>query len=205
MFTKRVFIAFLMFNMFILSCTDLICDLYATESGNLSISRLYSEIESLGLSKRGYILAAELTKLQKKIANENMLESSTQGTFKFKDNELTIVADIKTDRVLLIMESIDDASQPTVQTLVGSLFMAYDEPTVLAHDKIVYWAYGTKGKVSSLDFESAKEKQENLRIIATVKLQSEINIMGKEEASTEQLTGNVYYIISSEALLKYFL
>ncbi len=83
--------------------------------------------------------------------------------------------------------------------------MAYDEPTVLAHDKIVYWAYGTKGKVSSLDFESAKEKQENLRIIATVKLQSEINIMGKEEASTEQLTGNVYYIISSETLLKYFL
>ena len=79
--------------------------------------------------------------------------------------------------------------------------MAYEDPTVSAHDKVVYWAWGKKEKFTSAQFDMAKEKKKKLAIIATVKFNSEIKIMDKKE--TEAI-GDVYYIISSDPLLKFF-
>jgi hypothetical protein len=168
-----------------------------------NISDIYEKVESLQINWHGYTLGAKLNDSQKKIAKKNHLPSTTPSTYKFRDKELNIVADSKTDRVLIVFEIIKKASQQKVRDTLGSLVIVFNDPTLSAHDKIVYWAYGKNGKYSSIQFEEAKEdvkkKQETMTIIATVKLQSEIPIMDKDQ---EKASGRAYYIISSEILLR---
>ncbi|MBF0232953.1 MAG: hypothetical protein HQK65_07930, partial [Desulfamplus sp.] len=69
------------------------------------------KVESLKISWHGYILGRELNSSQKDTARKNKITSSTSkdstatpsgaGTYKFRDKDLNIVADSKTDRVLI--------------------------------------------------------------------------------------------------------
>ncbi len=199
-----------------------------SHAGQESVQNIYKQVESLKISWKGYTLGAELDSVQKEIARKNLVSESTaesvdsnnsnksnssdksgksdktaSNTYKFKDNGLNIVVDSKTDRVVIIFETFENASQQKARDLIGSLIISFKDPTISAHDKIVYWAYGEEGKYSADKFEAAKEavknRQEPLTIIATVKLQSEIPIMAKD---ADKASGTVYYIISSEALLK---
>ena len=168
-----------------------------------TVSDIYTKVESLQINWHGYTLGAKLNDSQKKIAEKNHLPSTASGTYKFRDKELNIVADSKTDRVLILFELIENASQQKVRDMLGSLVIVFNDPTLSAHDKIVYWAYGENGKYSATQFEDAKEnvknKKETLTIIATVKLQSEVSIMDK---GRDKASGRAYYIISSESLLR---
>jgi len=164
-------------------------------------NELFTQIENLKIERQGYVLGAELTPAQQKIAAQNPMEAASNKVFKFKDKRLNVVADRETFRVLVIYEQFEKLSQHQVQNLVGELFMAYEDPTISAHDKVVYWAWGKKEKFTAAQFDLAKEKKKKLSIIATVKFNSEIKIMDKNE--TEAI-GDVYYIISSDPLLTYF-
>jgi hypothetical protein len=168
-----------------------------------TVADIYEKVESLKISWHGYTLGSQLSDSQKEIAEKNPLPSTASSTYKFRDKELTIVADSKTDRILIVFEIIENASQQKVRDMLGSLVIVFNDPTLSAHDKIVYWAYGENGKYSATQFEDAKEnvknEQETLTIIATVKLQSEVPIM---EKGRDKASGRVYYIISSESLLR---
>jgi hypothetical protein len=166
-----------------------------------SLTKLYDQLVSLHLGRNGYTLGAPLTPAQEKTAVSYLVEGATPGTYKFMDGNLSVVADAATHRAILLFEEFDDVSGQAIQDLVGSLFMDYDEPTTSAHDKIVYWAYDTKGKISSRQFQEAKSQKKNLDILATVKLNSSLDVLGGKPSAEK---GNVYYIISSSPVLEYF-
>ncbi len=162
---------------------------------------IFKQVEKLQIQRNGYTLGAVLSKSQKKTAKANPVESASPNTYKFRDTGLFIVADKATDRVLVMYEQFDKVDQKKAQKITGDLFLVFEEPTVFAHDKVVYWAYGQKGKFTEKEYEKAKEKKKKLPILATVKLNSDIRIM---EKSKQIPTGDVYYIISSEPLLKLY-
>ncbi len=162
---------------------------------------LFNQIERLKIQRQGYMLGAQLTKVQQEIAAKNPLASVSKKVFKFRDENLNIVADKETFRVLVMFEQFEKLSQGQVQEKVGELFMAFEDPTISAHDTVIYWAWGKKEKFTAAQFDMAREKKKTLAIIATVKFNSEIKIMDKNEP---QAIGNVYYIISSDPLLKFF-
>lgn len=162
---------------------------------------LFSQVEKLNIQRQGYVLGAPLTTVQQEIAAQNPLAAASQKVFKFRDKNLNIVADRATQRVLVIFEQFEKLSQQKIQEKVGELFMAYEDPTISAHDKVIYWAWGKKEKFTAAQFDMAREKKKKLAIIATVKFNSEIKIMDKNET---QAVGDVYYIISSDPLLKFF-
>lgn len=164
------------------------------------VPEAFTQVEKLNIERSGYVLGAALTAEQKRIAASNPLDAVTPGTFKFIDNGLNVVADLSTNRVLVLYEQFEKATQQEVRNLAGELFMSFEEPTVTAHDKVVYWAYGKDGKFSTEAFDRSKEDKKKLAVIATVKLNSEVKIMEKKEAVGP---GDVYYIISSAPLLKY--
>lgn len=163
--------------------------------------QLFNQVEKLKIQRLGYVLGAQLTEDQQAIAAKNPLETTSKKVFKFRDKNLNIVADKKTLRVLVMFEQFERLSQQQIQGKVGELFMAYEDPTIFAHDKVVYWAWGKKEKFTAAQFDMAREKKKPLAIIATVKFNSEIKIMDKNET---QAVGGVYYIISSDPLLKFF-
>ncbi len=165
------------------------------------LSQLFGQVEKLKIERYGYVLGAALNQDQMETAAANPVDSSSKDTYKFKDKNLFVVAQKTSNRVLVIYEQFKDASQEKIQGLIGDLYIKYDDPTVLAHDKVVYWAYTKKGKLTSQEFGTARQNKKKLDILATVKFISDIHIM---EKSKEPSKGQVYYIISSDPILKFF-
>jgi hypothetical protein len=110
-----------------------------------------------------------------------------------------VVVDKATDRIVVLYERYEAATIKKIQALVGSLCLDFDDPTVMAHDKIIYWAFGPEGKLSEEQYRNEKDVNKKLNILATVKLNSDIKIVGKSDPSK---VGDIYYIISSEPVLK---
>ncbi|WP_139786869.1 hypothetical protein [Desulfamplus magnetovallimortis] len=179
---------------------------------------LLKKIESLALTWRGYTLSSKLTEEQYIKAQNNLLDPTTKGTFRFRDGSLVVVADNDTRRILVIIEIIEDAGRKNVMEVVGNLFMQFGEPTIMAHGKIIYWVYGDNGVYSRDFFEKAKKERIGLNSVATVKLQSDIEIvlensgtnmennaidMKKSDKNINDV-GKLYIIISSEKMLKVF-
>ncbi len=162
---------------------------------------LFASVEALGIERNGYVLCKALTPEQHDLAKKNYQEANSEKVYKFQDQNLNIVADKTTNRVLVVFEQFEQVGQVQVQNLVGELFMAYEEPTISAHDRVVYWAWGKKGKFTADQFNLAKEEEKALDILATVKMSSDIKIMDKSDSEAK---GNAYYIISSDPLLKFF-
>jgi len=160
---------------------------------------LFTRVENLTIQRHDYTLAKALTDKQKKTARRNALEAASPGTYKFKDNHLYVVADHASDRVLVIYERYEPASREIIRDLVGALFFDFGEPTVMAHDKTIYWAFDEKGKISEEHYRKAKQEGRPLKTLATVKLDSNQKIM---DQSGPVESGNVYYIISSEPILE---
>jgi len=166
-----------------------------------SLDDTYEQVESLNLSRGGYTLGKMLNQDQKQVLLSHKIESTTPGTNKFIDNGLVVVTDSNDDRVLILYELFEEAGRDKVQDLTGMLFMDFDEPTVSAHDKLIYWAYGIKGKIAAGEYNQSKKDGKKLNVIATVKLNSDIKIMDNTDTVA---TGSVYYIISSDPLLKFY-
>ena len=165
------------------------------------LTNLFQQVERLKIQRQGYILGAILNPEQIKTAASNRVDESAKDTYKFRDKNLFVVADKTSNRVLILYEQFKDLSQKKIQDLIGDLYMGFDDPTVLAHDKRVYWAYTKKGKITSKELDAAKQDKKNLDILAKIKFISDINIMEKTKENT---TGQVSYIISSDPILKFF-
>ncbi|MBU1340690.1 MAG: hypothetical protein KKE44_16600, partial [Proteobacteria bacterium] len=161
----------------------------------------FEQVETLKLERNGYVLGAALNNGQMKTAKANPVDATSKDTFKFKDKNLYVVAQKTSNRVLVMYEQFEAASQKEIQSLIGDLYMSFDDPTVLAHDKVVYWAYTKEGKITAGEFETARQDKIKLDILATVKCISDLHIMEKPKGPS---TGQVYYIISSDPILKFF-
>jgi len=170
------------------------CSSQADESNDLFV-----DVAKLKIQRNGYTLGKKLTDKQKETAQRNAVDAASPVTYKFKDNDLYVVVDKSTDRVLIIYERYEPATREKIRQLVGDLFFVFGEPTVMAHDKTIYWAYDPDGKMSEKAYKEAKDQKKVPAFLATVKLQSSHKIMDSTDPVKD---GNVYYIISSEPLLK---
>ena len=180
------------------------------------LDALFRQVRALNIERGGYVLGAALTPEQMAVARAHTLTPASSEIRKFRDGNLHVVAERENNRVMVIYEAFADQTRDQVRDRVGELFMAFDEPTVTAHDQLVYWAWGEKGKFDAHQFNLAKEKKTPLKVLATVKFTSEVKIRDKEahgsaplkaedkEKEGEPKTGQAYYVISSEPILMYY-
>lgn len=181
---------------------------------HVSSDTLLADVIGLKLGMNGFILGKILNAEQLKIARQHPVQGAYEGTYKFRNNDLVIVVDQKTDRILAMYRQEKDVDLMHVKSLVAQLMNRFEAPTVMAHEKIIYWAFNKFGSVSEEDFNRAKKvgQTSELAIIGTVKLNSDIEISPvvpqpadsatKEEPPNQK--GTVYYIISSDPLIKAF-
>jgi len=163
------------------------------------VTELFNRVEILKIQRLDYTLAKALTAKQKETARRNAIEAPSPGTYKFNDSDLFVVVDIATDRVLILFERYEPIGREKIRELVGNLFFDFGDPTVMAHEKTIYWVFDEKGKISEENYRKAKKEGKLLNTLATVKLDSSHKILDK---SGPVVNGNVYYIISSEPILK---
>ena len=185
---KIVFIAFL-----------LISFVFVNSGIGGPVNDLADEVARHRLGLNGYVVGAILDQTQSSWAQENLVADPYPGTYKFRDGDLFVVADNNTDMVLAIYRQFDSLSAKKLQDLVSDLMLEFGEPTTMAHDKIIYWAFGKKGRITE-DIYLDSKKSGNLEVMATVKL----NSTEKFQVVTlgDQQTAEAYLLISSEPILR---
>ncbi len=163
---------------------------------------LADQVAKLKLGFNDYIIGTFLTKEQKIFAGKNPVEGAYEGTYKFKDSEVYVVVSAKNDMILAIYQRKEEGSREDMQKMVGFLMMEFEEPTTMAHDQIIYWAYNKDGKITEELYEAAKATGK-LDILATVKFKSNITSLQSDPEAKE--TATLYTIITSEPLVQRFM
>jgi len=176
---------------------------------------LLNDVIGLELGMQGYTIGKKLTSEQEKIARDHLEENAHAGTIKFLDRDLHVVVDKDSRRVLALYVRQEDTSRQGMKKMVADLMDRFGAPTLMAHDKIIYWAFNRHGAVSEDDFAKAKKVGQvpQLGIIATVKLNSDMEISsdpvdsdnGDGKKVAEERAGTVYFIITSDPLVREFL
>jgi hypothetical protein len=172
---------------------------YAIEKAD----NLAAKIAALELGINGYTIGTKLSAEKKEYSSTHMLNDAYEGTYKFSDGELFVVVAQKDDTVLALYQRNEDAGFDQIKKMISGLMGLYGEPTAMAHDKLVYWAYNETGKIPEEKYDQSREKAEKLEVLATVKFNSTFEITG--EAPKEQQKGTIYFIISSDRLSEEFM
>ncbi len=187
--------------------------------GFASADSISDKVASLKIGTDGYILGKKLTAEQLKIAKKNAIKKAVEGTYKFSDKGLFVIASKSDDRVLVMYKSYEDIDNKEAKGLFGGAMLNFGEPTALAHDKLVYWSYDKNGKQISEDemkvFKSKIKKVDKSTTLvetlkaepvvakyepyATIKLSCSKEMTNKELVYTD---ATAYLIYSSNKLIE---
>ncbi len=186
----------------VLSMLLLACGCTPMNAPSGEVSDLLDRVEKLNIGRNGFILGKALTESQKEAALHHPVDIENPLLFKFRQNDLYIVAEKQTHRPVILYKQHDAADREKLRKIVGELFLEFGEPTVFTHDKVIYWAYGQEKKISEPEYQKSKDEKKNIQILATVKLTSDLKITEKNGKVNDTAKGSVYYIISSPPVLK---
>lgn len=175
---------------------------------------LATTVKNLKLGFGDYTIGSILTSDQVAAAQNNLQEKAYEGTYKFKDNDIFVVAEKSSNMILAVYQSQENVDREQMKKIIAMLMTNFGEPTTMAHDKLVYWAYEKEGKISEETYNDSK-KTGILDVVATVKMNSSIEVFGdiaqeentdtEEKAAQESAVGTVYTLISSQPLLEGFI
>jgi hypothetical protein len=175
-------------------------DEVAGETG-ASTAELAAAVRELRLGDADFMIGNSLTEDQLVLAREHLHADSYPGTIRFSAGGVAVVADEDTHLILAIYERQEDARADKLTQMVGGLMARFGEPTTIAHDKILYWAWGSSGKIDAETFEKERASGQ-IDVLATVKFNSSIEVTpGMNNDNTEE-TATIYYIITSDRLLE---
>lgn len=164
---------------------------------------LIKSVASLAIGHQGYVIGQNLTDEQFSLAKQNLENDAYPGTYKFKHTETShVVATEHDNMVLAVYEELEDASAEDFKALLAELMDEFGEPTAMAHDKIIYWVYGSQGKINEQDFLQAKETGK-LDALVTVKLNSSERFQAVSKGDKEK--ADAYFLISSQPILQGFI
>ena len=195
-------------------CCVLLAAGQSPASGSDSPQQLLDDVLSLHLGLNGYYIGQHISPEQKQKGGGHLEKDAYEGTYKFRDADLFVVVDKKTDRILALYKRQENVDKNGLKAMVVELMDHFGTPTLLAHDKILYWAFNAHGAISEEDFNKARDAKQipNLGIIATVKLNSDIEITPDSQKEKEQITdaqetprGTVYFVITSDPLVQQFM
>lgn len=180
-----------------------------------SPAALAERIAALKLGFADYVLGGTLTSAQQELAKTQPEADSRPGTDKFRDGEVYVVADKTSHRILALYQKMDKVTRETLRQEVGRLMLRFGEPTAVAHEQMIYWAYGPEGRIAEEVYQHAKDgTATGLEVLATVKFKSSAPISPPPPAAvaegepapppaTEEMS--CYTMISSEILLQHFM
>lgn len=176
------------------------------------LERVAGEVAGLKLGFGSYVLGTSLTEQQKETADQNRIMKALQGTYKFQDGEIYVVVGEENDVVLGVYKSYPEASMEQVKDVVGGLMLEFGEPTAMAHDKLIYWAFDKNGRIPQDVFDFSRQSG-GTNTLATVKFSSSKQIRPetstaenvKQDEIAPEKKQSIYVMITSDPLSKLFL
>ncbi len=176
---------------------------------------LAERIAALKLGFGDYVLGGTLNNAQQELARTQPEADARPGTDKFRDGESYVVADKTTHRILALYRKMDKVTRETLRQEVGRLMLRFGEPTTVAHEQMIYWAYGPEGHIAEEAYQHAKDSTATgLEVLATVKFKSSASISPPPPVAVPEGQAvpppaaeeiSCYTMISSEILLQHFM
>jgi hypothetical protein len=161
---------------------------------------LIEDVRALELGEGKYLLGGTLTPDELAEASKNPSEAYP-GTVQLPRDPFDVVADAGSGLILAVFQRQEKARADDVTRMISRLMLQFGEPTTSAHEKLVYWAWSSAGRIEDEAFQQAKKTGE-IEVLATVKFSSTIALApGMSNENTAE-TGTIYYIITSERLLE---
>jgi len=199
----------------------LIVSSIATTVLSANASDIYQKIAEMKKGTDGYIIGQILTKSQQDKSNNTMIKSNDPKVINFLDGkDLLISINANNKKVIVINKRYNQITQENVKGIIGNMIHDFDEPTVMAHDKLIYWVFDKNGdKLAEDDLKAwkdkisgkqaagkslaevvnEKKKEINFNPYIKIKLTSDQPIMTKTE---KPMLANASIIISSDKLIK---
>lgn len=183
----------------------LLAFLFSLQTGHATErdDKLVTKIAALELGINGYTIGTKLSAEKKEYSSDHLLYDAYEGTYKFNDGEVNVVVSKEDDTILALYQSNKGAGIDQARKMISGLMGLYGEPTAMAHDKLVYWAYGDKGKIAEETYNESRKNGKKLDVLATVKFNSTFSIT--DETLSEKQEGTIYFIISSDRLSEGFM
>lgn len=170
--------------------------------------QLVKDVRSLGLQRGPYVLGAVLTPKQLELAHRHALPPTADGTFRFKDGEIQVVAEKGSNVIIAISEYHPNWPHKKVKDLIGEFTLGFGFPTVVAHGKTLYWFYSVDKKLLvDQEYKDYVLQKGREGILATIKLQTGQFIeedQGKGKDKGDDSPDSVYYVIYSNPILELF-
>jgi len=177
-------------------------DVCAAKIKDISKHKLVGKVVKLDLGFGKYTLMKKMSAEQLKVAKRNKVKSNIPGTIKFRDGNIGAVYDVDSGLILAVFQEANDIEKKQTQQIINDMMLTYGSPTTMAHNKIVYWAFNTTGLISGKEHQASKANAD-VSIIATVKLSSKLDIMGKAQQDDQK--NKIYIIITSPPVIKDYL
>ncbi|WP_297058323.1 hypothetical protein [Thermosulfurimonas sp.] len=97
------------------------------------------------------------------------VEGALSGTLRYRKGELILAVDERTHRLIALYEEYKDLGPQQLREVVGRLMALFGEPTFEAHDRMLFWYFTEKGKVSRETFEGWREAGVKPSLLAVAK------------------------------------
>lgn len=151
-------------------------------------TNMYDQVEKMNKGLDGYIVGKTLNKEQQKLVLKNPLDSNTKYILKFLvDDNLIVAINKSNNRVLAVNKRYVNIDQKEVQEMISKFIYEFNEPTAMAHDKMVYWIYDKNGEKLSED--NLKKWKESLKVRNTgLPLAKAVNTTGQDVDFNPYLT-----------------
>ena len=194
----------------------------AVDYDSMSKTDLQKKIATFGLGLDSYIVGKKLTVAQLEISKKDRDYKAYPGTVKFKDGDVFVISDIKSNVVIAVYKRNKDANKNDFKVVISGLMLQYGEPTTEAHGKTIYWNYGEDGFITEELYRTVKSQGqlEKLIVLATVKFTSSENVatmtdmidaMDKKnkekdvDVKNEDVTSDQYVMIQSDLLTQKYM
>lgn len=166
--------------------------------GTVVLASDLEKIQRLNLVYKGFRLGTELERAK----GLRPLKGALPGTLRFKDGSLVVAVDEKTRHIIALYEEYPQITPQELQRVVGELMGRLGEPTFEAHDKMLFWYFSPKGKISSETFNRIVEKGEEPKILAIVKLYCDHKIVEFANQKDPKARAKVYVTFYSPLLIR---
>ncbi len=160
----------------------------------------FDKVQQLGLTHGNLLLGAKFVDSGDFVPERE----AWPGTRRYRRNSLVVAVEARTQRIIALFEEYPALSPEDLKKLVGTLVARFGEPTFEAHDRMLFWYFTSKGKVSSEEFERLRESGKVPELLAVAKFYCNQNIIDFADKKRRDDKAKAYFTVYSPALIKRF-
>ncbi len=160
----------------------------------------FERVQKLGLAYKDFTLGERLPEADGLVP----LKDAFKGTLRYRKGSLILAVEEKTRRLIALYEEYPALKPEDLQKLISSLMAQFGEPTFEAHEKMLFWYYSSRGKITSEAFEHLREEGKEPEVLAIAKFYCDQRIVEFGNKKDSGGKAKAFFTLYSPLLIRKF-